>query len=744
MAAGTQGGKTLEEPPWLWREIRDNGRGDYLAVTSSYRIFRNKFLPSFLQYFERTGRARFWAGDGVIEIADPSGQFMATHSTDEMWARVLLGSAQSPGTLESATAKAAVCDEIGMDEFSLRAYQAIQRRLHVHQGRILMGTTLYNSGWFVQQIVKPAQHGGIVEVIEERGGEIEVTRNERLGIDLIQFDSVVNPAFSQEEYDRARATMAADEFAMFYRGRVGRPRTLIYDCFDEAVHKVPAFQPRQDWVRLVGIDPLGAYVAAIFLAWDPDREQIHAYDEYYEPFGLTTREHGRNVLERLGPVRCAAIVCGQPAERQARADFQSAGLPVIAPPFADVWVGIGRVYGLLKGFRLVVHSNCEHLLDEIGRYQRKRDANGEPTDQIEHKEDYHMCLAPGTLVATRRGHVPIEEVTTEDWALTRKGWRRVLAAGCTGIGQQAYEATLSDGRTLTGTADHPLILADGRRIPLHVLRYDDIIISEESCKQRRLQSTASASSGILTRIGAMIASITKGMCQARASATCIAISGAESMGQSRTGIMSIIWTVIRSITPWRILSACLEGGICPSTANNGMRSTQRSRLPIGPRLSRPRRLGIALQRARRGIARTASCLGRCAIPWAMSVSSVAHTSLLSSEARSGSAPMPASQHGDAPRGLTTRSVFARPVARHSGSTSTGKRGCAPVHVVAVRHLEASSRVYNLTVDGEHEFFANGILVANCDSLRYACSWLTEPSQGPGELVYQPAMISSRY
>jgi hypothetical protein len=42
------------------------------------------------------------------------------------------------------------------------------------------------------------------------------------------------------------------------------------------------------------------------------------------------------------------------------------------------------------------------------------------------------CLAKGTLVTTQRGLVPIEEVTTEDSALTRKGFRRILWSGQTG------------------------------------------------------------------------------------------------------------------------------------------------------------------------------------------------------------------------------------------------------------------------------------------------------------------------
>jgi hypothetical protein len=40
-------------------------------------------------------------------------------------------------------------------------------------------------------------------------------------------------------------------------------------------------------------------------------------------------------------------------------------------------------------------------------------------------------------------------------------------------------------------------------------------------------------------------------------------------------------------------------------------------------------------------------------------------------------------------------------------------------VVAVYAEPERRPVYNLTVAGRHEFFANGLLVSNCDALRYA-------------------------
>jgi hypothetical protein len=58
------------------------------------------------------------------------------------------------------------------------------------------------------------------------------------------------------------------------------------------------------------------------------------------------------------------------------------------------------------------------------------------------------CLAKGTLVTTQRGLVPIEQVTTDDLALTRKGLRRILWSGQTGI-----KPVIKFG-TVSATEDH--------------------------------------------------------------------------------------------------------------------------------------------------------------------------------------------------------------------------------------------------------------------------------------------------
>jgi len=70
------------------------------------------------------------------------------------------------------------------------------------------------------------------------------------------------------------------------------------------------------------------------------------------------------------------------------------------------------------------------------------------------------CVAAGTLVLTRRGEVPVEDVESGDEVMTRKGWRRVKHQMMSGY-RPVVRLALSNGRVLTCTDDHRLALLDG-------------------------------------------------------------------------------------------------------------------------------------------------------------------------------------------------------------------------------------------------------------------------------------------
>ena len=386
MLAGTQGGKTSFGPWWLNREITECGSGDYLAVTSTYDLFKLKMLPEIRSVFEFTlGIGRYWAGDKLMEIRDPStGKFWANTQNDPMWARIILRSAASPAGLEAATAKAAWLDEVGQDDFRIEAWEAVLRRLSLNQGRILGTTTLYNLGWLKTQIFDPWKAG--------------VPH-----IDVIQFASILNPAFPREEFAQAKLRLPAWKFSMFYEGDYARPASLIYKAYEEGIHLVDPFPIPANWRCFVGIDYGAINNALIWVAEDPepDRRGELSYYIFDDPLrgNRSTREHVWAALKHDHADQVAGWWGGAPSEQQERWDWAQAGIRVQRPPISSVEPGIDRVIALFKQKRLFVFRTCTGLRDELGTYGRVLDASGEPTEKIRNKNDFHRLDALRYAVA---------------------------------------------------------------------------------------------------------------------------------------------------------------------------------------------------------------------------------------------------------------------------------------------------------------------------------------------------------
>ncbi len=393
--AGTQGGKTSFLPWLLWREIQVCGPGDYIAATATYDLFKLKFLPALREVFEHiTGWGRYWSGDRVIELSDPTtGQFLARRADDAMWARIILRSAESGAGLESTSARAAVLDEAGMPQFQLDAWEAVQRRLSLAQGRAFLGTTLYDMGWVKSRLYDPWE--------QAKGRHPE--------IDVIQFDSTENPAFPAEEYERASRELPRWKFDMFYRGRYTRPAGMVYDCWDRAVHTCPRFALPPEWPRFGGLDFGGVHTAGLHLAQElgGDGEptgRLFVHREYLAG-ERTTAQHAAELLkdEPTTPI----FVGGAASEGQWRREFRAAGLPVREPDQPSVEVGITRVYGALKARELVVFDDLAGLIGEIESYRRVLDAAGEPLEAIADKSTYHRLDALRYIVGwLRRSNRP--------------------------------------------------------------------------------------------------------------------------------------------------------------------------------------------------------------------------------------------------------------------------------------------------------------------------------------------------
>ncbi len=401
--AGTQSGKTSWGPWWLLREVQRLGAGDYLAVTATYDLFHLKMLPELLNVFVRLfGIGRHWPGVGIIELADPvTRQFHARRSSDPMWGRIIMRSASSEGGLESATAKAAWLDECGQDGFGVGAWEAVQRRLSLQQGRVLGTTTPYNLGWLKQQVF-------------DRWSKGDDT------YDVVQFASTLNPLFPQEEFDRAKATLPEWKFSMFYEGKFTKLPGLIYGDFDEQKHVIEPFAIPAGWPVYVGLDPGGLNQAAVWIAETPQQEFI-VFRESLEG-NMTTAEHVEKNLDRAEGLNVVMWSGGAPSEGQFRRDWSDKGIHVMQPPVGDVEAGIDRVTHLIKTNRLYVFRSCTGLRDELGKYSRVLDDDGEPSPAIKDKNTYHRLDALRYVAVALSEVVSFDELGVSNQAHVENMW----------------------------------------------------------------------------------------------------------------------------------------------------------------------------------------------------------------------------------------------------------------------------------------------------------------------------------
>ena len=305
----------------------------------------------------------------------------------------------------------------------------------------------------------------------------------------------------------------------------------------------------------------------------------------------------------------------------------------------------------------------------------------------------HCCFVDGTLVTTMRGDVPIESITTDDLVLTRDGWKPVEYCVLSGV-KPVLEVRFSDGRTTIGTPEHPIWTENRGWIELKDLTMTDVFVTSVApCENSTREARQKWWSGT-ERFGDV------GLSQ-RAEATVFTSNANYSgfigrFGSTITGLFQKAFTFItktatRSTTTlatwsaWPLLST--TGTTMPPPVMTLRPSgVQGLREPV-----RPRPNGTPRPRAASGIGSTLLRLRQAVRTWWCNARSVVLSSTPSVQ----------------------RAEFAVERVTPAGT----------------------ARVWALKVSGKPEYFANGVLVHNCDAMLYAwrhCyQWLSEMRKPDG-------------
>lgn len=202
---------------------------------------------------------------------------------------------------------------------------------------------------------------------------------------------------------------------------------------------------------------------------------------------------------------------------------------------------------------------------------------------------------------------------------------------------------------------------------------------------------------------------------------CTLPSGRMHMAQLRRGSTSTTRMTIQATTSWRTWSASSRASTEAFTARTGGEMVDAARLGLPP--FGVRQNGIAASRAEHGIASM-----RADAPRGWSEPEAGRSTAGSVESPSSAkggrrstptAPTTVEVERAICRESTTRREIAPSAVLRSSPTGTQRPSAAAADAVLFCRIDPDAAdVFDLTVDDAHEFFANGILVSNCDSLRY--------------------------
>jgi hypothetical protein len=349
--------------------------------------------------------------------------------------------------------------------------------------------------------------------------------------------------------------------------------------------------------------------------------------------------------------------------------------------------GIAAARQLLR--RAVFDADrCKLGLSALRSYRREWDDQTQSYSNVPvHDWASNGCVVGDTEVETRAGRVPIAQIAMGDEVWTPNGYSRVEWAGQTKIAHTLIQITLSDGTTLYTTPEHKIFTELGL-VYADALRYDYILCmgQEDICTHA---TSFSRASGLGFR-----ESIT---CIRQ---RCIAPSGKLITDLCQKVATSIIRMGTTLTTTSTILSACLQPsipGITPiipihGYGANATRSTSGGKHPLADGLgAKPTRLNCALITRKQ----------RSGMPPQRGDSTLA--TLRSVHGASAPGWKSSARNADS---------LTRPLGRSAQGTATT--------IVGLRRLEnVAVPVYDLTVEHNHCYLANGVLVSNSGAFRYA-------------------------
>lgn len=212
--AGTGGGKTVVGALWTIRKIQEAiqkyGKALGMIVAPTYKVLSRATMPTFIESLDYTALG-IQAGGRYFESK-------SYYELPNKWGKIWAQGADNPYGLEGGQFDFVWMDEGG--QLGNKAFNAVTGRTGAKQGSILVTTTPYisNEGFGpLHKVWMPAFQSGDQDYL------------------MLHFPSIANPAYPQEEFERAKRNMTPETFKARYEGLFVAVEGLVYPAFNRTL-----------------------------------------------------------------------------------------------------------------------------------------------------------------------------------------------------------------------------------------------------------------------------------------------------------------------------------------------------------------------------------------------------------------------------------------------------------------------------------------------------------------------------
>lgn len=404
---------TVIGPWWLIREMQRKGPGDYAVLAPTYPLLDNKGRPELLRVLRKKLGSGSYSTSGNIVNITPKGQLALWGKVSDIEVRILMRHADRVEAIEAFDARGLWVDEPGQIEGD-EVWDAIQARVSIGLYRILLTSRPFKLNWYIKEI-----WNRVMDKTAKRKADADPQ------IDVINFKSTDNPAFSKEEYKRQKARMIEWRFLMKYDGIPTKAAGIIYDDYLTVVREPVHFT----WQRSAGHDFGKLNTGGLWAFKHPTRKSTEGRPQWviyssYLNGNRTASEHIDSFLYGEDPMHPFAdkkerspetwrVARKQNAEGEwepippwawggnatteddSRELWSINGYPIAKPPIPRVMEQIDIAYAMLKTREIVLCEDLSFLIGELDAISNEVDDEGYvDQEKIVSESKYHRaaCL----------------------------------------------------------------------------------------------------------------------------------------------------------------------------------------------------------------------------------------------------------------------------------------------------------------------------------------------------------------